>query len=136
MRKLHIIYGNTSDNHNKKSLMILLILVMAYTLCCCTHTTFIETTAASPDTTAPENIMINSIQNNTHHQNLLALYNANLIDGNNDQVRPQTTVIINDSRIIDIIDNNDTNIIAKHSFYKNHLNATLIDLSEIGRAHV
>jgi len=109
--------------------MILLILVMAYTLCCCTHTTFIETTAASPDTTAPENIMINSIQNNTHHQNLLALYNANLIDGNNDKVRPHTTVIINDSRIIDIIDNNDTNIIAKHSFYKNHLNATLIDLS-------
>src|ERR1044071_3696770 len=103
-------------NHNKKSLMILLILVMAFTLCCCTLTTFKETTAASPNTTAPEKTKVNSIQNNTHHQNLLALYNANLIDGNNDQVRPQTTVIINDSKIIDIIDNNDTNIIAKQSF--------------------
>jgi imidazolonepropionase-like amidohydrolase len=88
-----------------------------------------ETTAALPDTTAPEKIMINSIQNNTHYQNLLELYNANLIDGNNDQVRPETTLIINESRIIDIIDKKDTNIIAKHSFYKNHLNATLIDLS-------
>ena len=116
-------------NHNKKSLMILLTLVIAYTLCCCTSTTFNKTTAASPNTTAAEKIKINSIQNNTHYQNLLALYNANLIDGNNDQVRPETTVIINESRIIDIIDKKDTNIVAKHSFYKNHINATLIDLS-------
>jgi imidazolonepropionase-like amidohydrolase len=116
-------------NHNKKSLMILLTLIIAYTLCCYTSTTVKETTAASPNTTAAEKIKINSIQNNTHYQNLLALYNANLIDGNNDQVRPETTLIINESRIIDIIDNNDKNIIAKHSFYKNHLNPNLIDLS-------
>jgi imidazolonepropionase-like amidohydrolase len=115
--------------HNKKALMILLTLFIAYTLCCCTLTTFKETTAASPNTTAPEKTKVNSIQNDTHYKNLLALYNANLIDGNNDQVRPEATVIINDSRIIDIIDNNDTNIIAKHSFYENDLNATLIDLS-------
>ncbi len=116
-------------NYNKKSLMILFILITSYTLCCCTFTTFKETTALS-NTTALEKIK--SIQNNTHYQNLVVLYNANLIDGNSDQVSPETTVIINESRIIDIIDKNDTNdtnIIAKHRLYKNHPNATLIDLS-------
>ncbi len=115
-------------NYNKKSLMILFTLIISYTLCCCISTPFRETTAL-PNTTALEKTKIKSIQNNTHYQNLLALYNANLIDGNSDQVIPETTVIVNKSRIIDIIHTNDTNIIAKHRFYKNHPNVTLIDLS-------
>ena len=116
-------------NFNKKSLMILFTLIISYFLCCCISTTFRETTAL-PNTTALEKIK--SIQNNTHNQNLLALYNANLIDGNSDRVRPDTTIIINESRIIDIFDKNDandTNIIAKHRFYNNYPNITLIDLS-------
>ncbi len=69
---------------------------------------------------------VNPTQNNAHYQNFLALYNANLIDDNNDKIRPDTTVIINESTIIDIIDESDTNIIAKHRFHKNDLNATII----------
>jgi imidazolonepropionase-like amidohydrolase len=57
------------------------------------------------------------------------LYNANIIDGNSDKVRPEKTVIINESRIIDIIDKNDTNIISKYRNHKNDTNSTLIDLS-------
>jgi imidazolonepropionase-like amidohydrolase len=126
--KLYIIYGVIMINYNKKSLIISFTLIVSYTLCCCTSTTLKETTAL-PNTTTLENIKANPTQNNAHYQNLLALYNASLIDGNNDNIRPNTTVIINESRIIDIIDENGTNIIAKHRFHKNDLNATLIDLS-------
>jgi imidazolonepropionase-like amidohydrolase len=122
--------GISMITHDKKSLTVLLTLIIAFTLCCfCTSTTFKETTAALPNTTAIEKTKINPTQNNTHHQSLLALYNANLIDGNSDKVRPKTTVIINESRIIDIIDNNDTKLTSKYSFHKNDTNATLIDLS-------
>jgi hypothetical protein len=40
---------------------------------------------------------------------VLVLFNVNLIDRNNNNIKYNTTIIINGSKIVDIINKNDTN---------------------------
>ena len=60
---------------------------------------------------------------------MLVLFNVNLIDRNNNNIKYNTTIIINGSKIVDIINKNDTNRCTKTNIYESYPNSTLIDLS-------
>ena len=69
-------------------------------------------------------------QNNTNYfKDMLVLFNVNLIDGNSNNIKYNTTIIINGSKIVDIINKNDTNRGTKTNIYESYPNSTLIDLS-------
>ena len=72
----------------------------------------------------------NSNKNNTDQPNAIILYNVNLIDGISLYAIHNKTIIVNEGKITDIIDNNNITNSANYSyFYKNYPNANLIDLS-------
>jgi len=60
---------------------------------------------------------------------VLVLFNVNLIDRNNNNIKYNTTIIINGSKIIDIINKNDINKGNKTNIYESYPNSALIDLS-------
>ena len=65
-------------------------------------------------------------QNDTNYfQNLVILYNSNLIDDNS-KLRPNVTILISENEIVDIVDKDNIN---KFHYYKKYPNSTLIDLS-------
>ncbi|MBA3976830.1 MAG: hypothetical protein H0X50_01370, partial [Nitrosopumilus sp.] len=71
----------------------------------------------------------NSNKNNTDQPNAIILYNVNLIDGISLYAIHNKTIIVNEGKITDIIDNNNITNSANYSyFYKNYPNANLIDL--------
>jgi imidazolonepropionase-like amidohydrolase len=61
----------------------------------------------------------------TYSQNLVILYNTNLIDDNS-KLRPNITILISENEIVDIVDIDNIN---KFHYYKKYPNSTLIDLS-------
>jgi imidazolonepropionase-like amidohydrolase len=70
-------------------------------------------------------------QNHTNHSNdIIILYNVNLIDGNNNNIKYNSTIIIKDSKIVDIVNKNDKNSVTKANLYKSYPNSNLIDLSD------
>jgi len=70
-------------------------------------------------------------QKNTNYyfKDVLVLFNVNLIDRNNNNIKYNTTIISNGSKIIDIINKNDTNRGTKTNIYESYPNSILIDLS-------
>ena len=65
-------------------------------------------------------------QNDTNYfQNMLILYNTNLLDGNS-KLRPNVTILISENEIVGLLDKDNIN---KFHYYKKYPNSTLIDLS-------
>ena len=126
------------NNNNKKILIISFALILIYSLSAYIYTPFDYAMALSIDGLSNNSSQIESSllyevktkQNNTNHfKDILVLYNVNLIDGNNNNIQYNTTIIINDGKIVDIINKNDINKVTKTNIYKSYLNSKLIDLS-------
>ena len=71
--------------------------------------------------------MVNSIQNDNNFQKGLVLYGANLIDGTDSQVKYNVTVIVNQSKIIDITDKN--NVVNSKDYFENRSNVHLVNVT-------
>ncbi len=125
-------------NYNKKLLINSIAILILYSLGCYASTVFnvakaetdgLSNTELLHTSTLPSSLdKVKPMQNNTNYsQNLLILYNVNLIDGNSkSKIRPNATIVTKENQIVDIIDKNN---IDKYRFYRNHPNSTLIDLS-------
>ncbi len=112
----------------KKLPVILLIPIIFYILSFIPSFNEITATAALPNITVLEDT--SSSQNNTDNHNAIVLYNVSLIDGISSHAKHNQTVIVNEGKIIDIIDNKNISNNGNYSyFHKNHPNANLIDLS-------
>ena len=123
-------------NNNKKILIIPFAFIAIYTLCFYIYTSFDCAMALSIDGLSNRLSQIESSllyevkakQNNTNYfKDMLVLFNVNLIDGNNNNIKYNTTIIINGSKIVDIINKNDTNRGTKTNIYQSYPNSTLID---------
>ena len=115
---------------HKKLPILVLISFMFYILPFISPFNEIKATAALPNVTFLEDTSSNQNQNNITPHNAIVLYNVNLIDGVSSHAKHNQTIIVNESKIIDIIDNE--NIINNGSysyFHKNYPNSNLIDLS-------
>ena len=125
--------------NNKKILINSIAFIAIYTLSFYIYTPFNFAIALSIDVLSNNSLSqlgsslldeIKTTQNNTNHaKDVLILYNVNLIDGNNNNIKYNTTIIINDSKIFDINNKNDTNGVTKINIYKSYPNSNLIDLS-------
>ncbi len=114
-------------NH-KKLPIIVIIPITFYVLSFIPSFNEIIATAALPNIIFLEDTSSN--QNNTNPHNAIVLYNVNLIDGISSHAKHNQTIIVNESKIIDIIDNKNISNNGNYSyFYKNFPNANLIDLS-------
>jgi imidazolonepropionase-like amidohydrolase len=114
-------------NH-KKLPIIVIIAIMLYILSSTPYFSEITVTAALPNITFLDDKSSN--QNNANSHNAIVLYNVNLIDGISSHAKHNQTVIVNESKIIDIIDNKNISNNGSYShFYKNYPNANLVDLS-------
>ena len=88
----------------------------------------INATSSLPNTIPFGDINLHKI--NTDHQNATILYNVNIIDGNSLFAVHNKTIIVNEGKIADMVDNkNIINNVNYSYFYKNYPNANLIDLS-------
>ena len=115
---------------HKKLPIIVLISFVFYILPFIPSFNEIKATAALPNVTFLEDTSSNQNQKDTNPHNAIVLYNVNLIDGVSSHAKHNQTIIVNESKIIDIIDNK--NIINNGSysyFHKNYPNSNLIDLS-------
>lgn len=112
----------------KKLPIIVLIPFVFYILPFISSFNEIKATAASPNITFLEDT--SSKKNNTNTHNAIVLYNANLIDGVSSHAKHNQTIIVNEGKIIDIIDNkNVVNNVNYSYFHKNYPDSKLIDLS-------
>ncbi len=123
------------NSHNKKllvnSIFIILLLSVGYFISVYDniHTTVTGLSSINltqPAASQPSSERLNTIHNDANYsQNLLILYNTNIIDGNS-KLRPDSTIIISENEIVGIIDED---IINKFHYYEKKPNSTLIDLS-------
>ncbi|HZH38439.1 MAG TPA: amidohydrolase family protein [Bacillales bacterium] len=113
---------------HKKLPIIVLISFVFYILPFISSFNEIKATSSLPNITFLEGTSSN--QNNTNPHNAIVLYNANLIDGVSSQAKHNQTIIVNEGKIIDIIDNKHiVNNVNYSYFHKNYPNSNLIDLS-------
>ncbi len=113
---------------HKKLPIIILMPITFYVLSFSPSFNEIIATASLPNIISLEDTSSN--QNNTNPHNAIVLYNVNLIDGISSHAKHNQTIIVNESKIIDIIDNKNISNNGNYSyFYKIYPNANLIDLS-------
>jgi len=120
---------------NKKLLVNSVVIIILLCLSCCISVFDIAKVEAvglsnmnltQPSPSQPSSNKVKPIQNDVaNSQNLLILYNINLIDGNS-KIKPNITMIIYENEIVDL---KDKDIIDKFYFHKKYPNSTLIDLS-------
>lgn len=113
---------------HKKLPSIVVIPIILYVLSSIPSYNEVIATAALPNITFLEDKGSN--QNNTNPLNAIVLYNVNLIDGISGYEKHNQTIIVNESKIVAIMDNKDINNNGNYSyFYKKYPDANLIDLS-------